>query len=85
MKIYQDCYLKQFFFFDILIGSEYVEKVLLEVCVKLVIEFRRERREKERKEKDQKLIDDLVQMKVKRDEEVVEKKKVVIVILEEVK
>lgn len=68
-----------------LIGSEYVEKAPLEVCAKLVIESRRERREKERKEKDQKLTDDLAQMKAKRDEEAAEKKKVVIVTPEEAK
>eukprot|EP00105_Crassostrea_gigas_P007572 XP_011421859.1 PREDICTED: uncharacterized protein LOC105324435 isoform X8 [Crassostrea gigas] len=65
--------------------SEYVEKAPLEVCAKLVIESRRERREKERKEKDQKLTDDLAQMKAKRDEEAAEKKKVVIVTPEEAK
>lgn len=50
-----------------------------------MIESRRERREKERKEKDQKLTDDLAQMKAKRDEEAAEMKKVVIVTPEEAK
>ena len=66
-------------------GSEYVEKAPLEVCAKLVIESRRERREKERKEKEQKLTDDLAEMKAKREEEAAEKKKVVIVTPEEAK
>lgn len=85
MKIYQDSHLKQPLSFDISTGSEYVEKAPLEVCAKLVIESRRERREKERKEKDQKLTDDLAQMKAMRDEEAAEKKKVVIVTPEEAK
>lgn len=84
-KIYQDNHLKQSFSFDISTGSEYVEKAPLEVCAKLVIESRRERREKEKKEKDQKLTEDLAQMKAKRDEEAAEKKKVVIVTPEEAK
>lgn len=66
-------------------GSEYVEKAPLEVCAKLVIESRRERREKERKEKEQKLTDDLAEMKAKREEEAAEKKKVAIVTPEEAK
>lgn len=84
-EIYLDSHLKQLLCLDFSTGSEYVEKAPLEVCAKLVIESRRERREKERKEKDQKLTDDLAQMKAKRDEEAAEKKKVVIVTPEEAK
>ena len=73
------------FCFQHFTGSEYVEKAPLEVCAKLVIESRRERREKERKEKEQKLTDDLAEMKAKREEEAAEKKKVVIVTPEEAK
>ncbi|XP_061169939.1 uncharacterized protein LOC133179172 [Saccostrea echinata] len=67
--------------------SEFVEKAPLEVCAKLVIESRRERREKERKEKEQKLTEDLAQMKAIREEEASEKekKKVIVVTPEEAK
>ncbi|KAK3099265.1 hypothetical protein FSP39_001865 [Pinctada imbricata] len=42
-----------------LIGSEFVEKAPLEVCAKLVIDSKRERRERENQEKERKLEEEL--------------------------